>query len=303
MNLHHLKIFHAIAETGNITRAAEKLETAQPAVSRQLALLEKSLNTKLVDRLPRGIRLTQSGQLLATYASRLFSIESEAHRALAELQGLHRGTLLLGASLTIGSHLLPPLIAAFHQYHPHIQVTLHIANTDEIHRRLLASQLDLGFTEGLLPSDDLAATIFATDELLPVVPPTHPLLAMNHPPPKAFAKYPLILREPGSGTRAIVERALRKAGTTANPALSLGSAEAIKSALLANAGVAILSKLAVAPELRAGQLATLPIPALHIRRDLYHLHPRGLTPSHAATTFLALLHQHSSTSRRATKTG
>ena len=117
---------------------------------------------------------------------------------------------------------------------------------------------------------------------------------MHHPTPKAFARYPLILREPGSGTRAIVERALRKAGISPNaatPPLSLGSAEAIKSAVLANAGVAILSKLTVAFELRTGQLISLPIPALHVRRDLYHLHPRGLTPSHAATAFLALLHK------------
>ena len=291
VNLHHLRIFHVIAETGNITRAAEALEIAQPAISRQLALLEKSLRSRLVDRLPRGIRLTESGRVLAAYATRIFSLEAEAARALAELEGLHRGRLLLGASLTVGSHLLPPLIAQFRRQHPDIEIALDIANTDEIHRRVLAGELDLGFSEGFLPAEELAATIFATDELLPVVPPNHPLLAMKHPTPKAFAGYPLILRERGSGTRAIVERALRKAGITAAAAstLSLGGAEAIKSALLANAGVAILSKLAVSQELRTGQLVSLAIPALHIRRDLYHLRRRGVTPSRAATAFLALL--------------
>ncbi len=126
---------------------------------------------------------------------------------------------------------------------------------------------------------------------------------MHAPTPKAFAKYPL--HPPRTRLRHPRHRRTwpsEKAGISPNPAnppLSLGSAEAIKSALLANAGVAILSKLAIASELRTGQLATLPIPALHIRRDLYHLHPRGLTPSHAATAFLALLHQHSPASRRA----
>ncbi|MGN6367354.1 MAG: LysR substrate-binding domain-containing protein [Phycisphaerae bacterium] len=296
MNLHHLKIFHTVAETGSLTAAAKKLHTAQPALSRQLAALEHSLNTRLLDRLPRGTRLTPSGQLLLSYSTRLFQLESEAARALADLHGLHRGSLTLGASLTIGSYLLPPLLAQFQKQHPALQLTLLIANTDEIHRRLLAGQLDLGFSEGLLPSPDLTATIFAHDHIAPVAPPNHPLTRAT-PTPRMLLHYPLILREPGSGTRAIVEQALRRAKIPTAHALSLGNAEAIKSAVLNGAGIAFLSTLAISHELNTRQLATLPLPSLHIHRNLYHLHPAHHTPSHAATAFLALLHHTHQTHR------
>ena len=105
MNLNHLAIFHAVAREGSITLGAERLHISQPAVSKQLQELEKSLGTLLFDRLPRGVRLTETGELLESYARRLFGLEAEAESALAEMRGLERGRLAVGASMTIGGYI------------------------------------------------------------------------------------------------------------------------------------------------------------------------------------------------------
>src|SRR5580700_2167879 len=137
MNLNHLAIFHAVAETRGISLGAERLHISQPAVSKQIQELERSLGTKLFDRIPRGVRLTESGELLAGHARRLFALEAEAETALGELRGLERGRLAVGASLTIGVYLLPDVLAKFHQRYPGIELAVDIANTDEVQTRLL----------------------------------------------------------------------------------------------------------------------------------------------------------------------
>ena len=289
MNYNHLMIFLAVAEEGGISRGAERLFISQPAVSKQLGLLEASLGLTLLERTPKGTVLTEAGRVLAGYARRLSGLESEAAAAMAEIRGVERGTLTLGASLTVGAYLLPPLLAAYARRYPHIVLSLQIANTETIQARLRDGALDLALTEGFADDPELTAHVFAHDALVAVAPPGHPLLTDAPIPAARFASEPMILREPGSGTRAVVEQAFRERGLTLTPRLSLGSTEAIKGAVAAGAGLALVSRLAVSLELETGRLALLSLSDLTLRRPLHRLARRGAPESRAAQAFRSLL--------------
>lgn len=289
MNYNHLMIFLAVAEEGSVSRGAGRLCISQPAVSKQLAVLEASLRARLFDRLPKGVRLTDAGELLLGYARRLSALEREAEQAMGELQGLARGTLTVGASLTVGAYLMPELLAEYSRRHPHIALTLEIANTEVIQRMLLDGRLDLALTEGFADDPDLDAAVFAHDELAAIAPSGHPLLAEAPIPAARLLGEPLILREPGSGTRAVLERALAERGLSVRPLMSLGSTEAIKRAVAAGAGLAVVSRLALGLELETGRLALLPLSDLALRRPLHRLARRGAYESRAAKAFLKLL--------------
>lgn len=289
MNYNHLMIFLAVAEEGSVSRGADRLCISQPAVSKQIGVLEASLRARLFDRLPKGVRLTEAGRLLLGYARRLSALEREAEQAMAELQGLTRGSLTLGASLTVGAYLMPELLAEYGRRFPHIALTLEIANTENIQRMLRAGRLDLALTEGFADDPDLDAAVFAHDELVAIAPPGHPLLAEAPVPAARLLQEPLILREPGSGTRAVLERALTALGLTVTPLMSLGSTEAIKRAVAAGAGLAVVSRLALGLELETGRLALLPLSDLTLNRPLHRLTRRGASESRAGKAFREML--------------
>lgn len=270
-------------------RGAERLFISQPAVSKQIAELEAALGMTLFDRHPKGVRLTEAGTLLLGYARRLAAWEREAEQAMAELAGLERGTLTLGASLTIGAYLLPERLAVYRSRYPNITLTLEIANTETIQRRLSEGALDLGLTEGFSDAPDLDASVFAHDELVAIAPPDHPLLACLPLTIARLCQEPLILRERGSGTRAVLERALTERGLHVEPALTLGSTEAITRAVAAGAGLAVVSRLALTLELETGRLALLPLSDFSLRRPLHRLRRRHASESRAARAFLDLL--------------
>jgi DNA-binding transcriptional LysR family regulator len=132
MNRNHLALFHAVAQAGGISRGAARARVSQPAVSKQIAELEDALGVRLLERLPRGCRLTEAGRILADYAQRWRSLENDAARAIEEYRGLKRGRLAIGASLTIGGYLLPGVLAEFHRRFPDIELQVEIANTQHI---------------------------------------------------------------------------------------------------------------------------------------------------------------------------
>lgn len=150
---------------------------SQPALSKQIRLLERSLKVTLFDRHPRGMRLTAAGQTLAGYSRRIFALDAEAVRALEELRGFQRGRLAIGASTTIGVYLLPEVFVAFRQRYPNVQTTLEVANSRTIQQRLADHALDVGFTE-VKPDEekDYILGRFMSDDLVAIAPPGHPLL-------------------------------------------------------------------------------------------------------------------------------
>ncbi len=292
MNINHLAIFHAVAEEAGMSRGAERLCISQPAVSKQIKDLEAALGVMLFDRLPRGIRLTQAGEVLAGHARRLFAVEANAERAIAELKGLVQGRLTVGASLTIGDYLLPQILGAYRKKHPGIELRLEIANTHVIQQKLRENALDVGLTEGFAEDGDLEAEVFGEDTLAAVVPPGHPLLQENTVPAARFCAEPFLMREPGSGTREVVERALAQRGIVVQPAMSLGSTEAIKRGVASGLGVAIVSKLALELEFSAGLLCPLALSDLTITRPLHLVRLRGKSEGAAVQAFVKVLKPH-----------
>ena len=290
INLHHLEVFHAVAVSGSLTAAARELGTSQPAATKQLRLLEETLGTALLDRLPRGVRLTAAGELLERHARALFAQRDRALAELAELKGLRRGRLELSASLTVGSYLLPGILARFRSLHPEVAVRVSVGNTREGLARVRDGEVDAALVEGPVELEGVEAKEFARDELVVAAPAGHLLARRRGPVPlRRILSEPLIEREEGSGTREILERELSRLGVDWKPSLVVGGTEAIKGLVAAGMGLAVLSRLAVAAECRDGRLAVLRVPELSLGRALSVVQPSGRTPSPALAEFLSLL--------------
>lgn len=289
MNFNHLAIFLAVAETGNLTRAAEKLHISQPAVSKQLRELEKSLGMALFHRLSTGVRLTEGGEVLLDYARQIFALETDATRALNELRQLARGQLFIGASTTMGVYLLPEICAQFRAAFLGIEVHLEIGNTQDIQKWLLNNELDLGLSEGFIASPEIGAEVLGEDEIIGIAAPNHKLFKEKALSLLQLLGEPILWRERGSGTRAMVENALREKGFSSPPRVSLGSTEAIKRAVMAGDGIAFVSRLTVENELQNGTLKQLYISDFCLQRPLQRLRLAGKYEGRAVREFLRLL--------------
>src|SRR5574341_613058 len=160
MNFHRLEVFYAVARLGSFSRAAEELYTSQPNVSKHVRQLEAELGTSLFHRLGAGIELTDAGRALYRYAGQVFDLTAELGRTLAELEGLERGYLRLGASSTPGLYLLPEMMAAFGRRYPGIEVSLLIGNSGQVVAEILAGKLDLGFVGGFVEAAGLQVQPF-----------------------------------------------------------------------------------------------------------------------------------------------
>src|SRR6516162_9944929 len=185
INLNHLAIFHAVAQTGSMTLGAGRLDISQPAVSKQVQELERVLGVHLFDRIGRRVCLSQAGEILADYAGRLFALAHEAEEAMADVRAVERGRLTIGASTTIGTYLLPGVVAEFWRRHPRIELLVEIGNTEQIHRRLAACELDVGLTEGFVEEQELDAEVFHRDELVVIASPSHRLVGRTRVPRNA----------------------------------------------------------------------------------------------------------------------
>ena len=291
MNLNHLHIFYAVAEEGSISRGAARLHISQPAVSKQIAEFERTLHAPLFDRLPKGIRLTEAGSVLHECARRLFAVEAEAETALQQLRGLETGQLVIGASTSIGAYFLPVVLADFHKKHPGVSVRMEIANTERIQRDLEAGTLDIGFTEGV-HSPRLETVVFHQDELVVIAAPEQAARLLGPDEPLRLARLcmePFVLREKGSGTRAVFEEALQKRGLSVRAALTLGSTEAIKKAVAAGAGIAVVSQITVETDIQSKTLALVPVADFSLKRPLHQLQVKDRHASRATQAFIRLL--------------
>jgi DNA-binding transcriptional LysR family regulator len=289
MNRNHLALFQAVAASGSISGGAASARVSQPAVSRQIAELENELGVRLLDRLPRGCRLTEAGEILSGHARRWLAVEADAARAIEEYRGLKRGRLAVGASLTIAGYLLPGVLAEFHRRCPDIELKVEVANTQKVQQALVEGLIEVGLTEGPAEAAELESGVFFEDELVVIAPPGHPLLAKGPVMARELALEALLLREEGSGTRAVVEQAFRKKGLKPKPLVALASPEAIKNGVAAGMGLAIVSRLIVAHELEAGALEIVPVKDLVMPRPLHRQWVRGRSRSPALGRFLEVL--------------
>ncbi|AJZ56114.1 bacterial regulatory helix-turn-helix, lysR family protein (plasmid) [Paraburkholderia fungorum] len=283
MNFTHLLAFYEVACAGSVSAGAERLHVSQPAVTREIRELEDRTGVILFDRLPRGVALTEAGSVLFEYAERIFSLAKGAENELKEIAGLGAGHIVIGASGTLGVYLVPDLIARFNASYPRVGIDLTVANTERVETGLVNLKFTLGFIEGPFDEAVLHSHRIGSDEIAVVAAAAHPL-AGRRLKAADLTDQAVIMREPGSGTRAIVEEAYAGLGLGIEPLMSVSDTEAIKRMLLAQHALAYVSLLSVQSELRRGELTVIPVADLRIERPLHMVWTRGrsLSPSSQA---------------------
>jgi DNA-binding transcriptional LysR family regulator len=290
MTFRQFEIFLAVARAKNFTRAAETLHVSQSTLSQHVRELEDELGVRLFDRLGRTVTLTEAGRLLEEHAARLATTLASARRAIDELKGLERGSLVIGASTTPGIYVLPGIVAAFRRRYPGIEVSLRIANSRVIEERIRADEVDLGVVGGhILGASEQCVATGLLDELLLIVPPRHPWAKRREIGPRELDQTPLLMREQGSATRLVTERTLRQAGIKFTTAMELDHIEAIKQAVMAGLGVAFVSRYAVGGEIATRRLCGLRLKGLRIRRHFHVIHNEARTVTASGRAFMALL--------------
>ncbi len=271
MNFRHLKIFLAVCDQGSMTRAAKQLYMTQPSVSQVIAELENEYAVRLFERLNHRLFITAAGERLQSYARHILHLTEQAEKELLDM-GRH-GSLRIGASLTIGAYLLPELLAAFQAQAPEVDVFSRVDNTAVIERLILEDQLDFGLVEGPIHSEQIFEENYCADYLIFICSAQHPLAQKGTVTPADLAQQPFIVREAGSGTQDIFEHAMQDAGINWKAAGVYNNIEAIKQSVLANLGLAVVSQIAVAEEIRQGRLVRLEVPGMVLRRKfnlIYH---------------------------------
>jgi DNA-binding transcriptional LysR family regulator len=287
LNLHQLSIFHAVAQTGSVSAGAQRLMISQPAVSKQLRLMEKSIKAKLFDRHAKGVNLTPAGLVLADYTKRIFGLLEDANRALDDLSSLKRGSLSIGAGPTVGVYLLPAAMVRFRRDYPQVLLRAETEGPELLRQRLLDGGIELAVTESPIESPQLISEVLFEDVLVPVAAKSHPVAGRRSITPEEFCRQPFIARQVEG--RSLVERTLESRGLNVTPVLTVSSTEAIKQAVIAGLGVAMVSRLAIQTEIAAGLLVELKVKGLKIAYPIYHVWPKGRSQSKLAGRFLGIL--------------
>ncbi|MGW1681572.1 LysR family transcriptional regulator [Saccharopolyspora sp. NPDC002376] len=285
----------SVAELGSIGRAARAHRMSQPGASSRLRRLEDQVGVSLLERSPSGAKLTEAGKLVAAWARTVVDAAEDLDAGIGALRADRRSHVRIAASLTIAEYLLPRWLVALREVDPDTVVALNSGNSTEVAHRVRAGEADLGFIEGPDLPEHLDSREIARDELIVVVAPTHRWASRRRSPDAAeLARTGLISREPGSGTRLALERALREydAGPLASPLLELSSTTAIKAAVAEGIGPAVLSAYTVTPELSAGTLVRIPVAGLRISRSLRAIWPLGQPPRGPARDLLAIALRH-----------
>ncbi|MDT0451343.1 LysR family transcriptional regulator [Streptomyces hesseae] len=284
-----LELLLAVARLGSLGRAARELGITQPAASGRVRAMERLLGVALVERSPRGSRLTDAGVLVTDWARRVVEAAEALDAGAQALRGRRDSRLRVAASMTIAEYLLPGWLIALRTGRPGTAVSLSTGNSAAVAERLLAGEADLGFVEGLDVPAGLTGTVVGHDRLVVVTAPGHPW-ARRRTPLEApeLAATPLILRERGSGTRQVLDAALATHGGLSDPLLELASTTAAKAAAVSGAGPCVLSELAIGEELAARRLVEIPVRDLSLIRDLRAVWPTGHRPTGPARDLLGL---------------
>ncbi|MGI8880368.1 MAG: LysR family transcriptional regulator [Jatrophihabitans sp.] len=285
-DLSALEVLVAVAHAGSLNAAAAELGRTQQAVSARIASIESQTGVSLVFRSPRGSSLTPAGVVVAEWAARLLDGAAELDAGLASLRHDRRVRLRVAASLTIAEQLLPGWLVSFSTTarrlgaHP-TDVTLTAANSDTVAADVRAGAADLGFVEGPNAPRGVRNRVIGNDRLVLVVPPSHPWASRRSPvTPARLAGTALVTRELGSGTREALAVALRAAidADAAAPTLELSTTAAVRAAVLAGAGPAVLSNLVVADDLAAGRLRVVAVAEVDLTRSLRAVWMGARTP-------------------------
>ena len=283
-----LRVFHAVAKHLSFTKAADALFMTQPAVTFQVKQLEESLNSRLFDRAQGRITLTPAGVMALEYAERILALSDEFETRMKEASGHEDGPLLIGASTTIAEFMLPRILGEFKARHPSVVPRLFVTNSEAVQERVAERSLDLGFIEGDSHLPSLVSDLCCRDELRVVCAPRHALAGRDSVAPGVLAEHAYISREPGSGTREVIDHYLEKAGLAADSlqvVMEASSPEALKGLVATGLGFAIMSRATVAKETQLGQLVQIPL-SPRISRHLSVVYPKERFHSRLVSGFV-----------------
>lgn len=283
INLHQLRIFHAVAEHGGYSRAAEALYLSQPGVSLQVKALERSIGLPLFEKVGRSQHLTEAGRELLGYSERIFALLDETRLVMEELGGGRRGTVKVAASTTAGIYVVPPALGAFHRESPGIKLTLDVLNRFTVQKRLLDNEVDLAVMGLIEDAHDLEVATFVPNELVVIASPRHPLAREKRITLDDLKDDNLLMREAGSGTRIDTERLLGARGMQVHIGMELRSSGAIKQAVAADLGIAVMPLAALELELELKRLLVLDVVGFPVHRHWSLARRAGGHPSAAAS--------------------
>jgi DNA-binding transcriptional LysR family regulator len=280
-----LRVFAAVASERSFSKAAVRVGRTQPAVSQAVRRLEEAVGERLIDRAQRDGSLTQAGILLLDYAARMLRMADEAQAAVTELRDVGRGRVQIGAN-EAAVHVLLPIIRAYLERHPRVQIDVRRVSSRNIGAELQQRAIDLGVLT-FPPSDrDLSSITIATDELVLLVPPSHPFAARRDVPLDEVGRQTVIAHNDPSPARERVLRISEERHAPLNISLSLPSLDGIKRAVALGLGVAILPRRCALSELALGQLHAVRVPELRAIRRVRLVHRRAGALSAAAAAFV-----------------
>lgn len=291
MDTYQLKIFCMVTRLQSFSKAAKMLHMSQPAVSTHIKNLEEYYQGHLFDRTPQGVVLTKAGEVFYSYALRILELQEEMEQQLESVLQKENNQIIVGASTTIGNVSLPCSIYLFKEEYPEVNIRLEIANADEVSRKVVADEVDIGVLEGYRESPEMNVIPVTSDELVVIVPPNHPstdgTISLED-----FLKQPIILREDGSGTRKLLAAELEKNSHSINDLnviTQMTTIDAIKSAVEAGLGGAVVPRLAVRKEAYLGTLKVLKIVGMNMPLDFNIIYPTNKPLSTSTKRFIKFL--------------
>jgi DNA-binding transcriptional LysR family regulator len=271
LTLRQLKIFEAVARHLSFSRAADELHLTQPAVSMQVRSLEEAAGLPLTEQVGKRVFLTEAGEELARHARVIAQQLREAEEALMAMKGLRGGRLNIGVVST-AKYFAPRLLTSFRQAYPEVELRLGVHNRGEIVRQLVDNEIDLAIM-GRPPQElETVSEPFAENPLVFVAAPDHPLAAAKRIAPKQLAEESFLLREPGSGTRAAMERFLAENGVVPQRTVEMTSNETIKQAVMAGMGISFISERTIVLELATGHIVRLNVTGTPLKRHWFVVH-------------------------------
>jgi DNA-binding transcriptional LysR family regulator len=290
MNIDQIKAFHKVASTGSFTRAARELLVTQPAVSQEIKALEVSLGIKLFDRSGKNVRMTAEGEVLLSYALRLFALHEEMESLFRQSRNLQHGQIKLGSTALMGTYFLPKIIGRFNRRYPGIEVDLQMGNSDQVMHLALEGLVDLGFSGMTTNHARLESILIHQEKLIMVASPRHPLSARKISLDD-ISETPFIWREKGTQTRKLIEKwFLRQLhGHYPRKSIELQNMEAAKRMVEEGYGITVVPEAAVRREISAGWLKPLQVDELNVLNSYFLIFLKTRKPTSAAEAFRKML--------------
>ncbi|WCN39643.1 LysR family transcriptional regulator [Aneurinibacillus uraniidurans] len=287
MEYQALRTFVAVVEEKNFTRAGERLNLSQPAVSLHIKQLETEFQAQLLDRSPKHLYVTVAGEILYKRAVQILNMYQKTQEELFAHLHTVTGTLRIGASFTIGEYILPGMIAQFSKNYPDVDVQVMISNTEQVVKEVKLLQCDIGLIEGQVQDQELAMHPFMNDEMVLAVPITHRLAGKRNIQIDDLHDETWIVREEGSGTRVYTNHVIRSLGLRTDKLITLGSNQAVTEAVIIGLGITVISRWVVQRPLQYGELACPTIQEHTFPRMLSYIVPPHIERTRLLDAFVS----------------